>query len=394
MQNMPVLFAFMPYFRIRNIGFWFVFAFFLVFYSSCQNKEKVVLSYNLRIEKTEYAKGFSIGVSDSLRIVSVLKPWQDEKKLQFRYVLHPKPHNKPDQNQEWNVQIPVRKVVCMSTTHLAFLEAIGQLNSVCAISGASFVCNPELRLKLENKQIIDVGYEGNLDYESIIRLKPDLVFMYGVNPSAMSMAERLMQIGVKPVFVGEYLESHPLAKSEWIKFFASFFGKQALADSIFTSVKNQYEANCKLVLNIGQKPNVLAGYPWKDVWYISGGNTYLARLIEDAGGNYIFKQVQADVWPASLETVFIQAAHADIWINSGEANSLNQLVAPDERLKLFRPFLNRKVYNNTLQVNSLGGNNYWEKGIMEPHLILLDLARIFHPSISNDTTWHYYRQLK
>ena len=394
MQNVLILITFRLNSWLKENGFWFAFAFFVILYASCQKKESAVVLQNLRNENAEFAKGFSIGVCDSFQVVSVLKPWQDEKKLQFTYVLHPEPYRSPDKNTEWHVRVPVRKVVCMSTTHLAFLEAIGESGSVCALSGASFVCNPELRQKIENKQIVDIGYEGNLDYESIILLKPDLVFMYGVNPSAMSIAERLLQLGVKPVFVGEYLESHPLAKTEWIKFFASFFGKQALSDSIFAMVKSQYEAYCKIVPVNSTKPSVLTGYPWKDVWYISGGNTYLAKLIEDAGGNYIFKQVQADVWPASLENVFVKASHVDIWINTGEAKSLNQLVAPDERLRMFQPYINHKVYNNTRQLNALGGNNYWEKGIMEPHLILFDLIRIFHPGISNDTIWHYYLELK
>jgi iron complex transport system substrate-binding protein len=38
-------------------------------------------------------------------------------------------------------------------------------------------------------------------------------------------------------------------------------------------------------------------------------------------------------------------------------------------------------------------NDYWESGIINPHVILADLINILHPELLPDHKLHYYRQL-
>lgn len=125
------------------------------------------------------------------------------------------------------------------------------------------------------------------------------------------------------------------------------------------------------------------------------GDSYTARLIQDAGGNYLWADSNSggDI-PLDVETVFLKAAKADKWINSSHYGSLNQLYAADQRFSKFTAAKNGQVFNNTRQVGSIGGNPIWETGIVRPDDVLADLIQIFHPELLPDHDPVFYEQLK
>ncbi len=57
----------------------------------------------------------------------------------------------------------------------------------------------------------DVGYEGNINYELLLSLDPDLVLLYGVN-GASAMESKLEELDIPFMYVGDYLEESPLGK--------------------------------------------------------------------------------------------------------------------------------------------------------------------------------------
>ena len=138
----------------------------------------------------------------------------------------------------------------------------------------------------------------------------------------------------------------------------------------------------------------MTGLPWKDSWYIPGGNSFAAAFIRDAGGDYIWSDMDShEASPVDLESVFARSPQADIWINSGAARSMEDIRKTDSRLAEFRPYREGNVYNNTARLNPTGGNDFWEQGVMEPHIILADLIRIFHPEVLPGHELRYYEML-
>ena len=95
-----------------------------------------------------------------------------------------------------------------------------------------------------------------------------------------------------------------------------------------------------------------------------------------------------------IEAVFEQASEADVWINPGMWSSLAEAEAEDERFTEFAAFKNRNIYNNNRMENENGGNAYWEFGLAEPHVILADLIKIFHPEMLPEHNFVYYRRLE
>jgi iron complex transport system substrate-binding protein len=69
-------------------------------------------------------------------------------------------------------------------------------------------------------------------------------------------------------------------------------------------------------------------------------------------------------------------------------------LAADERFATFDAVQSGEVYNNNRRLTEQGGNDYWESGVNNPHLILADLIAIFHPELLPDHELYYYQQLR
>ena len=73
-----------------------------------------------------YARGFRIKRYRDFSILHVMDPWQGSSGIQFRYVLASDPGTIPDSlGHLVKIQTPVSRVICMSTTHVAMIDALG-----------------------------------------------------------------------------------------------------------------------------------------------------------------------------------------------------------------------------------------------------------------------------
>ena len=211
----------------------------------------------------------------------------------------------------------------------------------------------------------------------------------------MTTLEKLGQLGIPAVFCGEYLEPHPLGKAEWIRFFSLFYEKEDQAASFFEDIDSAYNTLAHLTSELSSRPRVLSGLPWKDTWYMAGGESFAAKLMEDAGGDYLWKDnPSTQAVPLDLESVYLRAVDADIWINPGAARSLEDIMELDERFGDLKVQKSAQVFNNDARSNAAGGNDYWESATVRPDLVLADLIGVFHPGLLTDHRFVYYRQLK
>jgi iron complex transport system substrate-binding protein len=343
----------------------------------------------------KYAKGFMINRKEYISEITVKNPWQNASQVEYTYLLSDSfTSSRVISGEKCMIRTPVQQVVCLSTTHIGFIDLLGEIESVAGISGKDYIVNEKLQDKVNKELLPDVGYDENLNFEILIKLKPDVVFAYGVSGTITNTVRKLNELEIPVVLVAEYLEEEPLAKMEWIKFFSTFYQKEKEACQVFDSVCALYQQLSQLALNTEQKPKVLLGLPWHGVWYVSGGGSYIAQLINDAGGNYIWNQLDyKDSKPVSLEKVFEHALQADFWLNSGDATTKNDILSLDQRFNLLPSFINNKIYNNNNLLGSSGGNAFFESGVVEPHIILSDIIYILHPQLLPSHHLKYYRKL-
>ncbi len=348
-----------------------------------------------KLMPVSYAKGFRTEIYSHYQKLVVLSPWQNSNGQQFEYYLVPENKEIPKELKGKEIiRTPVKRVICMSTSHLGFLSALNEVGSIKGLSGMNFASDSAVRKAVKNKQISDVGYDTGLNYETILALKPDVILTYSIAGEITSTINKLKDLNLKVVIIGEYLEESPLAKAEWIKFAGALYNKENEAIDYFGKVENNYNKVKARVSEVKFRPLVLTGLPFKDAWWMAGGRSNSARLIDDAGGEYLWKDNQSkDAFVVSMEDVIMRSAKADFWINCGNIHSINELAATDSRFKTFPQVVQHTVYNNNLAVSDGGGNDYWERGVVRPDLILSDLVKIFHPECAKDETFNFYKKI-
>lgn len=294
---------------------------------------------------------------------------------------------------------PVSKIVCMSSTHLACLSALGADSVICAVSGIRYISDANVRTRYSETMegnggshpLYDIGYDNMLDYERILSLAPDLVVAYSAGGTEPRHISRLRSLGLPVLVLHDYREEHPLARAEYVRLFGEITGRQAVSDSLFSQVRDRYLSMA--VPDSPAKVKVLINVPYSDAWYVPGRQNYMARLVADAGGEILgSEEGVTGSGIISLEQAYSLSMQAGLWLNPGSCRSRRELASMHQLFPSFGPLAKGlPIYNNTLGVNSGGGNDFWESGAVRPDLILEDLLDIFAGRSSKPL--HYFLRL-
>jgi iron complex transport system substrate-binding protein len=370
---------------------------FIITVASCTEK-KLIKNRDLSsaINIITLAQRISVEKYDDYTKVTIIDPWQGADNVNISYFLVRRGSELPSGIDIRKViLVPVQKIVCMSTTHVAMISALGEGHSIAGMSGTGFIYSRELRLRAADGLIKDVGYEANLNKELILKIMPDLTMIYGVGSESSGYVGKIEELGMKVVYNADYLETDPLGKAEWIKLFGALYCREQMADSIFRKEVLDYNTLKTFVArNSTVRPRVLLGLPFKDTWFISPGNSFISKLIADAGGEYIWKDTQSAVsMPFGLENVYLKAVNADYWLNIGTVKIKSEIPAVDPRLTALPCFRNGNLFNNNNRITEAGGNDFWESGTVHPHLLLQDIATVLHPDIFPGSNLIYYRKV-
>ena len=375
-----------------------VLAILIILFESCGGKKESHPGTGIAFKDAliSRAERFTIRKNDSCSLITIINPWQGANDVNLVYNLVKRGSELPDGLDSTSVIfVPLKKIVCMSTTHLAMISALGEENTIAGMSGTGFIFSGNLIRNVEKGLIEDVGYESNLNKELILKISPDLIMMYGIGSESAGYVGKIKELGIKVVFNADYLETDPLSKAEWIKLFGALYCKESLADSIYNSEVEAYSKVKSFInRNVSERPKVLLGLPFKDTWYISPGNSYISKLISDAGGSYLWRNKESSIsMPLGIENVYLSALTADYWLNIGTVNTKDEISMVDQRLEGLPCFKNGNLYNNNKRITANGGNDYWERGSLFPHEILKDIASILHPELFIDNELFYYKKI-
>jgi iron complex transport system substrate-binding protein len=329
-----------------------------------------------------YATGFRVECRADCKVVTVTKPWPGSRDS-FVYVLYPRGKARPSYaGKALYVQTPVRRVVSYSSTYIPEIAAAGGLSSIVGVDNAAYIYSPELRARLASGQVVETTRNGNPNMELLLSLGPDAVFTYGVG-NEWDTYPKMLELGLPVVIDGEWNETDPLARAEWMKFIALFYDAEDGAETLFSSVEAGYLRLKAEAAKARTKPRVLVNAPFQGSWTVSGGKSYMARFIADAGGDYLWAQDgSTGGLSLGLEAVYERGLAADIWLNPGAAASLKELLSMDARFAGLPAFGRGAVWGTRLRATKEGANDYFESGVMRPDLVLADLVRIFHPELA------------
>ena len=342
------------------------------------------------------ATGFTAHRNEDLTIITVTRPWQGASDGDsLHYVLYPRDQAQPDvDGADLIVGIPIRSIVTMSTTFLPHLVALDRLDTLVATDSVAFAYSPDVHERLDAGAVTEVGSGPGVDVERLLALDPDLIMVnsYGGDWDAQPTLE---QAGLPVVVSGDWVENTPLGRAEWLLFTSLFYDDLESGLDSYRRTVRDYSRLEVLAAGVENRPSVLVNAPYQGSWAVPGGESYVARLIEDAGGDYVWSDDSSTgALFFDIESVYAEAGEADVWINPGLWASLDQGAAEDERFTEFAAFENGEVYNHNRRIGPGGGNDYFESGALNPHIILNDLIWVLHPDLVPDYEPYYYRRLE
>ncbi len=293
------------------------------------------------------------------------------------------------------VDVPVGDIISLSTTFLPGIAGLGLADYVVGLDSVLYTNTPEIVERIEAGEIIAAAPAFELNLELVLEAEPSLVMSDDFDPDRFN---QLTEAGVVTAINTDYLEGTPLGRAEWLKFTSLFYNAEAEAEALYDEIVTAYEEIAGLASEVpdDERPSVLWNAPFNGDWGIPGGETYAGRLLDAAGADIVLSEPDdAGVQIYSLEAVYEAGLDADIWIaNLFAVDSLDALVALDERYADFAAVQNGNIWNNDLFVNENGGNNYYELGVTNPHLVLQDLVAVFHPDLLPDHEFLFLRPLE
>ncbi len=231
---------------------------------------------------------------------------------------------------------------------------------------------------------------GGMNYELLLSLNPDLVLIYGMN-GASPMEAKLSELNIPYAYIGEYLEESPLGKAEWMVAVAEMVGKREEGERLFSAIPQRYNALKESANEAATKPKVMINTPYGDSWVMAPNGSYVAQLIADAGGDYIYAANSKSTRSESIdiEEAYLMASQSDLWINLGTLCTLDELKRQIPKFADVPCVVRGEVYNANKRLNPSGGNDYWESGFVHPDIVLRDLITIFHPELATDSLVYY-----
>ncbi len=347
------------------------------------------------IAGNEYAKFFELETNSQGDVTLVINESWSGKREVTRYRIIKADSNKEYTDETEVINVPLRKVVCMSTSHIAYINTLNEERSIAAISGGEYVSDSLISSMVNDGRIADIGFESSISYEKLMQLKPDIVFTYGISGENNLYIQKIRDLGIKVIALGDYMEEHPLGKLEYLKLFGELFCKREYADSLYRSIRERYFKVRERVADIDHRPFILLNAPWKETWYIPGENNYMSHLIRDAGGDVLLsKRGDSHSYPNSIEEVFANSGRASLWLNPNFYSSINELGSSNPLFLKMDLLKSGKVFNNTKRNTIRGGSDFWERGVVEPDIILNDLINIIHPERGDRKELRYYIKLE
>ncbi|MDR3218046.1 MAG: ABC transporter substrate-binding protein [Dysgonamonadaceae bacterium] len=337
-----------------------------------------------------YAQGFQIETHPAYILLTVRNPWDIRSVLQ-RYVLVPKNAALPDSLPEGVlIRTPLERTISSGSVQCGFFAEFDALSTLVGVCEPQYIQISSIQEGIRKGNIADVGRAADPDIEKIMLAGPDAIFIAPIDGVGYGQIDRL---NIPLIECVDYMEASPLGRAEWIRFLALFFDKQMQADSLFRETVDRYNNLKARTTNVSDRPSLLAETVYNGVWYLPGGDSYMAHLYHDAGAHYLWEDDNhTGSLSLSFESVLLKAEKARIWLlkyNSPHRMTYDELEQEYRNYNCFEAFKNRNIFScNTGKVT------YYEELPIHPDYVLKDLVWIFHPELLPDYQPKYFERMQ
>ncbi len=336
---------------------------------------------------TKHAQLLTLVDAGEYRVADILNPWDTTEVLQ-RLVIYPAGTELPaDAPQGVRLETPLRNTVVMSSVHLGAIDELGAIKAVKGVADASYINMPEIVARLSDGKVADVGSSMAPTIEKIVMVNPDAVLY---TPYEGRTSLELKGTNGQEIAMADWMEGTPLGRAEWMLLIGQLYGEPVKARSIYDNVVKEYENISKEASDVDYRPLVLTEKSSDGIWYVPGGASYMARMIEDAGGLYLWRDDTASgSVPLSVEQVLDRGSKADVWLvkTYGYDLSRDNLASENPLYKEIKAFSDDNVYGVDTSSSML-----FEEFPFHPERLLLDYYLMFHPEKPGEL--RYYRHAR
>ena len=365
----------------------------------------------------EDASGNGEGAEYQYAEVNVANPWKAGTLL-HRYILIPKGEEGDETVARLalqrtsgmgcitdTVRTPVERSAVFIAPHCQLMYELGCQQAIRGVCDLNYINIPDVRKRAASagkassgnasaqNSIVDCGSSMAPDIERIIALKPEAIL---VSPFENSGGYgKLDKLHIPIIEAADYMESSPLGRAEWMKFYGMLFGNssktadgnaskavlsascEATADSLFSQIEKEY---LKLKAEAGKLPkglSILTERKTGNVWYVPGGQSTIGILLKDANARYIFSDDQhSGSLPMSPEQILAKGKQVDVWAFKyfgGAPLSQVQLLQEYDGYKALAAFNRGNIY----QVDT-STVPYFELTSFHPELLLREFIILAH----------------
>lgn len=322
------------------------------------------------------------------------------------------------------VRTPVERSAVFIAPHCQLMYELGCQQAIRGVCDLNYINIPDVRKRAASagkassgnasagNSIVDCGSSMAPDIERIIALKPEAIL---VSPFENSGGYgKLDKLHIPIIEAADYMESSPLGRAEWMKFYGMLFGKdknisttaagkaseaaagkasgaaagkaseatlpascELRADSLFAQIEKEY---LDLKAEAGKLPkglSILTERKTGNVWYVPGGQSTIGILLKDANARYIFSDDQhSGSLPMSPEQILAKGKQVDVWAFKyfgGAPLSQVQLLQEYDGYKALAAFNRGNIY----QVDT-STVPYFELTSFHPELLLREFIILAH----------------
>lgn len=356
----------------------------------CQGKRRGGAEVPEHRETLSYARGFTISHNNGYDVVTVRNPWDTLRTLRT-YILIDRNAKEPAGLPEGTViKVPVKKAVIYSSVHIAMTVELGAADAIAGVCEPQYIHSQEIQQRIKEGGIANLGSPFAPDTERIIDLDAEIIIASPFENAGYGAAEK---IGIPIVEAADYMESHPLGRSEWIRFYGMLFGRESVADSLFKATGTNYNRLKEIASGAETRPSILPEKMYGPAWALPADDSYIAVMYRDAGAEYIFNGTGVrNGTPLAFEAVFDKACDADIWLfkySAGSDFTLKSLKEENPLYAEFKAFREHRVY-----ACNTDGLSYYDDITVHPDYILADFISIFHPELLPGHERLYYKEVK
>ena len=286
----------------------------IVLFLSCHQGKVTDSAQNGDTVAMKYAENICIVHYEGYTRVDLANPWKKGEIL-HTYILIPSHESFPLEGRQEGatyITIPLARSAVYSGVHGSIIDELGAADRIRAVCEVEYFTNEHILSAYRAGRITNLGNSLAPDIEALIDIHPDAILL---SPFENSGGYGLIEtVDIPIVECADYMETSPLGRAEWMKFYGLLYGRAAEADSLFHEVETAYNTLKALATPAKERPRVISDLITGSTWYVPGGHSTMGRLITDAGGDYIFRdRHESGSLALSPETVFAESQDADVW---------------------------------------------------------------------------------